>query len=101
MESGSMHKLTLLFVLHGGVLCAATFTVTNTNDSGPGSLRQALLENEKTPGPNIIEFDIAGTPPYVIKPQKGFLPPLKGPVVLRVHSAAPPAAPASPAAAAS
>lgn len=93
-----MRNLTLLFCLQAGVLCAATFTVTNTNDSGPGSLRQALLDNEKTQGPNIIEFDIAGAPPYVIKPG-GFLPPLKGPVILRVRSAAqPPAAPAATAA---
>ena len=94
-----MRKVILLSFLQAGVLSAATFTVTNTNDSGPGSLRQALFDNEKTQGPNVIEFDIAGTPPYVIKPKKGFLPPLKGPVVLRVRSAAPP--PAAPAAAAS
>ena len=84
------------------MLGADTFTVTNTNDSGPGSLRQALLDNEKTPGPNVIEIDIAGAPPHVIKPQKGFLPPLKGPVILRVRTAAPSAsAPAAATAAAS
>ena len=93
-----MRYISLLICLHAGALYAATFTVTNTNDSGPGSLRQALLDNEKVPGPNIIEFDIPNTPPHVIKPQKGFLPPLKGPVILRVRMPSPPAeAPATPA----
>ncbi|GAB4405960.1 MAG: hypothetical protein OHK0053_32040 [Microscillaceae bacterium] len=32
------------------------FTVTNNNDSGPGSLRQALLEANANPGDDVIEF---------------------------------------------
>ena len=31
-------------------LLAATFTVTNTNDSGAGSLRQAILDANANPG---------------------------------------------------
>jgi hypothetical protein len=39
---------------------AATFTVTNTNDSGPGSLRQAIIDSNSNPGgePNVINFSI-------------------------------------------
>jgi uncharacterized repeat protein (TIGR01451 family) len=34
------------------------FTVTNTNDSGPGSLRQAILDSNATPGTQTINFSI-------------------------------------------
>ena len=37
---------------------AATFTVTNTNDSGAGSLRQALLDANANPGTDTIVFSI-------------------------------------------
>lgn len=41
---------------------ATTFVVSNTNDSGIGSLRQAILNsNAATPGPNIINCPITGT----------------------------------------
>ena len=42
---------------------AATFTVTNTNDNGLGSLRQAVLDANALPGPDTIEFasGISGT----------------------------------------
>jgi hypothetical protein len=36
----------------------ATFTVTNTNDSGLGSLRQAILDANSTPGQDTINFNI-------------------------------------------
>lgn len=36
---------------------AATFTVTNTNDSGPGSLRQAILDANATSDADVIQFD--------------------------------------------
>jgi hypothetical protein len=36
-----------------------TFTVTNTNDSGPGSLRQAILDGNANPGADNINFKIA------------------------------------------
>ncbi len=38
----------------------ATFIVTNTNDSGAGSLRQAILDAENNPGEDTIEFNIGG-----------------------------------------
>jgi hypothetical protein len=32
--------------------------VTNTLDSGPGSLRQAILDANTNPGPDVIQFSI-------------------------------------------
>ncbi|WP_170113227.1 Calx-beta domain-containing protein [Ahniella affigens] len=42
---------------------AATFTVTNTNDSGAGSLRQAVLDAEGAAGADTVEFaaNVTGT----------------------------------------
>ena len=46
-----------------------SFVVTNTNDSGPGSLRQAILNvNLATINPGIT-FDIPGQGPFVINPR--------------------------------
>ena len=39
---------------------AATFTVTNTNDTGPGSLRQALLDANANAGLDTIAFNVSG-----------------------------------------
>ncbi|MCO6509403.1 MAG: hypothetical protein J5I65_01295, partial [Aridibacter famidurans] len=36
---------------------AATFTVTNTNDNGAGSLRQAILDANAAPDADVIQFD--------------------------------------------
>ena len=36
----------------------STFTVTDTSDSGAGSLRQAILDSNATPGSNTIDFNI-------------------------------------------
>ncbi|MES2789477.1 MAG: right-handed parallel beta-helix repeat-containing protein [Planctomycetota bacterium] len=38
-----------------------TFTVTNLNDSGVGSFRQALLDANSTPGADSVAFSVAGT----------------------------------------
>ena len=40
---------------------AATFVVNNTDDSGSGSLRQAIEDANSTAGPDVIEFTITGT----------------------------------------
>jgi trimeric autotransporter adhesin len=60
-----------------------TFTVVNTNDSGAGSLRQAILDANAaiTDGRDQIHFAIPGTGPYVISPASG-LPPVADPVVI-------------------
>src|SRR5262245_43378446 len=39
----------------------STFTVTNTNDSGDGSLRQAVLDANALAGPDAINFALAPT----------------------------------------
>ncbi|MFO0868130.1 MAG: DUF4347 domain-containing protein [Pirellulales bacterium] len=44
----------------------STFTVTNTNDSGAGSLRQALLNANSLSGADTIAFNILGTGPHTI-----------------------------------
>ncbi|MBI5848148.1 MAG: choice-of-anchor D domain-containing protein [Nitrospirae bacterium] len=38
-----------------------TFTVTNLNDSGPGSLRQAMLDADASLGADTIRFSVSGT----------------------------------------
>lgn len=40
---------------------AATFTVTNTQDAGAGSLRQVMLDAENNPGADTINVAVAGT----------------------------------------
>ncbi|HEX4441916.1 MAG TPA: S-layer homology domain-containing protein [Thermoanaerobaculia bacterium] len=42
---------------------AATFSVTNTNDSGAGSLRQAIADANGSAGPHTIDFNIPGGDP--------------------------------------
>lgn len=62
-----MKKLTMLGAalalwLGLGTAQAVTFTVTNTNDSGPGSLRQAILDANALAGsPDTINFNVSGT----------------------------------------
>ncbi len=43
-----------------------TIVVINTNDSGPGSLRQAILDSNTSPDFNTIEFNIPGVGPHTI-----------------------------------
>jgi len=53
-------RIALLLCLLAFPLSAATFTVTSSNDSGPGTLRQAILDaNAGGAGPHTIAFDIA------------------------------------------
>lgn len=40
---------------------AATYSVTNTSDSGAGTLRQAITAANASPGADLITFSIAGT----------------------------------------
>ncbi|MFP5239194.1 MAG: hypothetical protein ACLGQW_05120, partial [Acidobacteriota bacterium] len=48
--------------LNPALCLAGTFTVTNSNDSGPGSLRQAVLDlNAAGDGSNTIQFNIPGS----------------------------------------
>ena len=47
---------------------AATYTVTSTNDAGPGSLRQAFLEANANPGPHVVQFSIPGAGVQTLAP---------------------------------
>jgi uncharacterized repeat protein (TIGR01451 family) len=56
--------LGLLWLMTGGsipLVYADTYTVTNTNDNGPGSLRQAILDANANAGHDTIDFGITGT----------------------------------------
>jgi parallel beta-helix repeat protein len=54
--------------LSASVCTAATFTVTNTADSGSGSLRQAIITANATPGANLIQFNLPGSGVRTIAP---------------------------------
>jgi hypothetical protein len=66
--------------LHPTVSAAAGFVVSNTNDSGPGSLRQAITDANNNPGLDTITFSI-GSGPKTIKPAQ-VLPTLIDPVII-------------------
>ena len=55
--------LTALIAFRGG---AATLVVTNANDSGLGSLRQAILDANATNGLDTVTFKISGTGVHTI-----------------------------------
>ena len=61
-----MHKripglsLSTVLLASTATLCAATFTVTNTSDSGPGSLRQAILDANALEGDDLIAIQHPG-----------------------------------------
>lgn len=55
-------------LIFSAALSAATFTVTNTADSGPGSLRDAITAANAAPGPDLIDFSIPGLGPHTIMP---------------------------------
>ena len=58
------------------------FVVTTTADSGPGSLRQAILDSNATAGgTNTIDFDIPGSGVQMIAPASP-LPAITKPVVI-------------------
>jgi IPT/TIG domain/S-layer homology domain len=57
----------LLLVSSFGFAQASTFTVVNTNDSGAGSLRQAITDADGAgAGPHTVVFSIAGTGVHTI-----------------------------------
>jgi hypothetical protein len=66
-------------------LVAATFTVTNTDDSGPGSLRQAILDADANPGFDTIAFAIPGAGVHTISPAT-VLPDIDDPVIIDGYS---------------
>ena len=55
-----------VFLFMAGAAHGITFTVTNTDDSGLGSLRWAITNANTTPGANTISFQISGSAPFTI-----------------------------------
>src|SRR5215217_5345482 len=45
---------------------ALAFTVINTNDAGPGSLRQAIIDANANAGPDVIGFSVASGPQRIV-----------------------------------
>jgi len=72
----------VLALLAASAVRAATLTVTNTNDSGAGSLRQAILDANSGAGTDTIQFNIPGGGPYVITPLAPGLPAMTGPTIV-------------------
>src|SRR4051812_15906005 len=56
----------LALVVEIGTASAATYTVTNANNSGAGSLRQAITDANANAGQDTINFNIAGTGVHTI-----------------------------------
>jgi uncharacterized repeat protein (TIGR01451 family) len=57
---------TVGLLLTAGAASARTFVVTNTNNAGPGSLRQAIHDANDSGGGDVIAFNIPGPGPFVI-----------------------------------
>ena len=53
-------RATALLFLVSAASYGATFTVTNTSDSGPGSLRQAITDANASAGLDTIAFNVSG-----------------------------------------
>ncbi|HYV09388.1 MAG TPA: Calx-beta domain-containing protein [Pyrinomonadaceae bacterium] len=73
----------LLILLLGCQLtarAATTFVVTNTNDSGAGSLRQAILDANANPGSDVITFNVGSGLKTIMLASK--LPDISDPVVI-------------------
>jgi hypothetical protein len=66
-------------------IAPATFTVLNTDDSGAGSLRQAILDANAAAGADFINFDIPGNFLHTIKPLT-FLPAITGAVTMNGYT---------------
>ena len=73
-------SLLSVLAIHGTAE-AGTFSVTNTNDGGPGSLRQALLDANAAPDADTIEFNIGAGGPKTILPATA-LPDVLNPVTI-------------------
>src|SRR6185436_8327810 len=72
--------VTLGFAVFANPASALVFTVTTTNDSGAGSLRQAILDANAASGPDSIYFNI-GSGPQIIRPSSA-LPIITGAVLI-------------------
>ncbi len=71
----------LLVLATAALAGGATFTVTNVSDSGPGSLRQAILFANSTPATDTIAFNLPGSGVHTIAPLTA-LPTITSPVTI-------------------
>jgi hypothetical protein len=71
----------LLAVFSISTVAADTYSVTNTTDSGAGSLRQAIIDANGHTGLDMIAFNIPGSGVRTITPATA-LPVIAGPVVI-------------------
>jgi len=88
-------RLSLLYAIAGacalvglstaGPAGAATFVVTNTDDSGAGSLRDAITAANATPAADVIKFDIPGAGSHLIA-VGSLLPAVTQPLVINGQS---------------
>lgn len=69
-----MRSLPLSLLLCSSCCYGATFTVSNTSDSGAGSFRQAILDANANPGPDTIVFQILGSGVRTLTPASAFPP---------------------------
>lgn len=86
LNSDARRSLVVLNSGHGSpsVLlpqAAVIFTVKNTNDGGPDSLRQAILAANSNPGTDTIQFNIPGSGVHTISPASP-LPTIGTPVII-------------------
>jgi parallel beta-helix repeat protein len=65
---GSFRIGLLVGIFSTALSSASIFTVTNTTDSGPGSLRQAILNANTAAGADVIEFNLPGSGVQTIAP---------------------------------
>jgi len=74
--------LVVLSLLNVPAAAAATYTVTTTSDSGPGSLRQAILDTNANPGADSIAFAIGPSGNQQTIQPTSALPAIIGPVTI-------------------
>ena len=78
-------SLIAIFLLFSTVVFSNTYTVTNTNATGPGSLDQAIQDANTNPGPDVIDFNIPSGP-FVIQPAFPGLPSITDAVTINGYT---------------